>query len=120
MALAVQSLLSFAFFPFYYRLILRNVLLMCVCDQLCTRASSTGFVSLMRHGCFRRIKRLTALIVRMISPYATIVDCPEFHAALSAEKIDRALRAGDKDAVVKVITSISNNQRQQVALRHPA
>ncbi|VDO28256.1 unnamed protein product [Heligmosomoides polygyrus] len=53
----------------------------------------------------------------MISPYATIVDCPEFHAALSAEKIDRALRAGDKDAVVKVITSISNNQRQQ--LREP-
>ncbi|PIO65491.1 hypothetical protein TELCIR_12835 [Teladorsagia circumcincta] len=50
---------------------------------------------------------------RMNSPYATIVDCPEFHPAMAAEKIDRALRAGDKEAVVKVLTSISNNQRQQ-------
>ncbi|VDO58264.1 unnamed protein product [Haemonchus placei] len=53
----------------------------------------------------------------MNSPYATIVDAPDFHPALAAEKIDRALRAGDKDTVVKVITSISNNQRQQ--LREP-
>ncbi|KAJ1345803.1 hypothetical protein KIN20_000420 [Parelaphostrongylus tenuis] len=53
----------------------------------------------------------------MNSPYATIVDCPDFHPAMTAEKIDRALRAGEKDAVVKIITSISNNQRQQ--LREP-
>ncbi|VDM56095.1 unnamed protein product [Angiostrongylus costaricensis] len=53
----------------------------------------------------------------MNSPYATIVDNPDFHPAMTAEKIDRALRAGDKDAIVKLITSISNNQRQ--LLREP-
>lgn len=53
----------------------------------------------------------------MISPYATIIDAPEFHAPQVAEKIDRALRAGDKEAIVKIITSISNNQRQM--LREP-
>ncbi|RCN46267.1 Annexin [Ancylostoma caninum] len=53
----------------------------------------------------------------MNSPYATIVDNQDFHPALYAEKIDRALRAGDKDTIVKVLTSISNNQRQQ--LREP-
>ncbi|CAI5446603.1 unnamed protein product [Caenorhabditis angaria] len=53
----------------------------------------------------------------MNSPYATIVDAREFNAALFAEKIDRALRAGEKDVVIKVLTGISNNQRQ--ALREP-
>lgn len=53
----------------------------------------------------------------MTSPYATIVDAREFNAPMFAEKIDRALRAGEKDAVVNVITSISNAQRQQ--LREP-
>uniref|UniRef100_A0A8R1IT85 Annexin n=1 Tax=Caenorhabditis japonica TaxID=281687 RepID=A0A8R1IT85_CAEJA len=53
----------------------------------------------------------------MTSPYATIVDAQEFHAPLFAEKVDRALRAGDKEGVIKVLTSISNSQRQQ--LREP-
>ncbi|CAB3402655.1 unnamed protein product [Caenorhabditis bovis] len=53
----------------------------------------------------------------MNSPYATIVDAKDFHAAMSAEKIDRALRAGDKDTVVNIIVGLSNNQRQQ--LREP-
>ncbi|VDN32051.1 unnamed protein product [Cylicostephanus goldi] len=48
----------------------------------------------------------------MNSPYATIVDNPDFHPAMYAEKVDRALRASDKDAVAHIITSISNNQRQ--------
>ncbi|EYC28225.1 hypothetical protein Y032_0008g52 [Ancylostoma ceylanicum] len=55
--------------------------------------------------------------IQMNSPYATIVDNQDFHPALYAEKIDRALRAGDKDTIVKVLTSISNNQRQ--LLREP-
>ncbi|CAO4371691.1 hypothetical protein L5515_005417 [Caenorhabditis briggsae] len=53
----------------------------------------------------------------MTSPYATIVDNKEFNAPMFAEKIDRALRAGDKDGVVSVLTSISNAQRQ--LLREP-
>ncbi|CAJ0597526.1 unnamed protein product [Cylicocyclus nassatus] len=50
----------------------------------------------------------------MNSPYATIVDNPDFHPALYAEKVDRALRASDKDTIVKVLTSISNDQRQKM------
>ncbi|CAI4230729.1 unnamed protein product [Auanema sp. JU1783] len=53
----------------------------------------------------------------MISPYATIVDNQEFHPAMTAEKIDRALRAGEKDVVVKTIVALSNGQRQ--LLREP-
>uniref|UniRef100_A0A1I7WXG3 Annexin n=1 Tax=Heterorhabditis bacteriophora TaxID=37862 RepID=A0A1I7WXG3_HETBA len=53
----------------------------------------------------------------MTSPYATIIDNKDFNAPMMAEKIDRALRAGEKDIVVKIITSLSNNQRQQ--LREP-
>ncbi|CAD6190323.1 unnamed protein product [Caenorhabditis auriculariae] len=54
---------------------------------------------------------------RMNSPYATILDANDFNAPLFAEKIDRALRAGEKDTVAQILASISNNQRQQ--LRDP-
>ncbi|CAJ0597525.1 unnamed protein product [Cylicocyclus nassatus] len=53
----------------------------------------------------------------MNSPYATILDNPDFHPAMYAEKVDRALRASDKDAIAHILTSISNNQRQ--LLREP-
>ncbi|CAJ0597550.1 unnamed protein product [Cylicocyclus nassatus] len=50
----------------------------------------------------------------MNSPYATIVDNPDFVSVLYADKLDRALESGDKDAIIKVLTSISNNQRQMM------
>ncbi|VDN37155.1 unnamed protein product [Cylicostephanus goldi] len=52
---------------------------------------------------------------RMKAPYATIVDNPDFDPATYADKLDRALKASDKDAIVKILTSISNNQRQMVS-----
>ncbi|VDK60141.1 unnamed protein product [Cylicostephanus goldi] len=52
---------------------------------------------------------------RMSSPYATIIDKLDFDMAIYAAKLDRALKASDKDAIVKILTSISNNQRQMVS-----
>ncbi|CAJ0938914.1 unnamed protein product, partial [Mesorhabditis belari] len=46
--------------------------------------------------------------------YCTIIDNPEFKADVFAEKIDRALRAGEKEGIVNTLTSISNSQRQQL------
>ncbi|VDN29864.1 unnamed protein product, partial [Cylicostephanus goldi] len=46
---------------------------------------------------------------------ATIVDNPDFDPAIYADKLDHALKASDKDAIVKLLTSISNNQRQMVS-----
>ncbi|CAJ0597527.1 unnamed protein product [Cylicocyclus nassatus] len=51
---------------------------------------------------------------RMNSQYATIVDNPNFDPAMYADKLGHALKAGDKDAIVKVLTSISNRQRQMM------
>ncbi|VDP45364.1 unnamed protein product [Heligmosomoides polygyrus] len=50
----------------------------------------------------------------MPSPYGTIVDNPEFHAAMFAEKLDRALRVDDREKAMRLITSVSNKQRQMM------
>lgn len=52
----------------------------------------------------------------MPSPYGTIVDNPEFHAAMFAEKLDRALRVDDREKAMRLITSVSNKQRQMVTV----
>ncbi|GMR44121.1 hypothetical protein PMAYCL1PPCAC_14316 [Pristionchus mayeri] len=50
----------------------------------------------------------------MTSSYYTIHEKPGFDADAYAEKIDRALRAGDKATVAKLIADINNIQRQKV------
>ncbi|CAJ0597549.1 unnamed protein product [Cylicocyclus nassatus] len=46
--------------------------------------------------------------------YATIVDNPDFDPVVYAKELDRAARANDKDFIVNMLTSISNEQRQMM------
>ncbi|GMT21193.1 hypothetical protein PFISCL1PPCAC_12490, partial [Pristionchus fissidentatus] len=52
--------------------------------------------------------------IKMTSSYYPIHEKPGFDADSYAEKIDRALRSGDKDTVAKLIVDINNSQRQKL------